>query len=137
MLRYVDDPALVPPHGYRHAAVLDGEVVYTSGQTALDAAGVLQGEGDLLAQTIKAIENVVLALRSGGSGPDQVAQLEVFVVGLAEDTAAQVFRGMGLAARQLALPPVPTTILGVAALSVPGALVEVRAVGVVGPRSRQ
>jgi hypothetical protein len=60
-----------------------------------------------------------------------VVQIELFVVGLSDDTAPKIFRGMGLAARQLSIPAVPTTILGVEALSIPGALVEVRAMGVV------
>lgn len=131
VLRFVDDPALPPPHGYRHAAVIAERAVYTSGQTALNADGEIEGGDDLTAQTSKAIANVLVALRSGGSGPGQIVQLELFVVGLNDVSSADVFRGMGRAARDLGIPAVATTILGVEALSIPGALVEVRALGLV------
>jgi enamine deaminase RidA (YjgF/YER057c/UK114 family) len=63
MLRYVDHPGLVPPHGYRHAAVVGGEVVYTAGQTALSVSGTIECGDDLIAQTIK---------WTGASGPNRI-----------------------------------------------------------------
>lgn len=130
MITYADHPDLPEPHGYHHAARAEGPTIHVAGQTwgspeASDPTGV-----DLVEQTSGAVGNAVLALEGAGGGAAGILTLDVFVVDLDETSVGDVYRGIGRAARAAGFGAVPITVLGVAALAVPGALVEVRATGV-------
>lgn len=122
-VEYADHPALPQPAGYRHAAVSSGAWIHTSGQTWASE------DGDLVEQTRGSVAQALLALEGAGGGAQQVIHLQLFVVGLDPDRAGSVYRGIGLAARDATMPAVPTTVVGVSGLAVPGALVEVVAIG--------
>jgi enamine deaminase RidA (YjgF/YER057c/UK114 family) len=131
---YYDHPDLPEPHGYHHAALADGPVIHIAGQTWSSPDGDDPTEVGLREQVRGAVRNAVTALAGAGGGAGGIVSLELFVVGLGPDTVDDVYRGIGKAAKEAGFGRVPTTVLGVAALAVPGALVEVRAVGVlVGP----
>ncbi|MDT0202732.1 Rid family hydrolase [Nocardioides sp. AE5] len=118
------------PHGYHHAVVLDQPLVLTSGQTWQSRATLATDpQPDLAEETRMAVANAITALAGGGSGAASLASLDLFVVDLRPDDLAQVYRGMGRAARDLGFGAVATTILGVSALAVPDARVEVKATG--------
>ncbi|NYG59840.1 enamine deaminase RidA (YjgF/YER057c/UK114 family) [Nocardioides daedukensis] len=146
-VEYADHPALPEPAGYRHAALVRGTLIHTSGQTwtpesapaddaadgAADNAGVgaeATAEGvELIEQARVAVLNAIRAVEGAGGSATAIVHLQLFVVGLTPDLAPQVYRGMGRASRESGLPAVPTTIVGVTGLTVPGALVEVVAIG--------
>ncbi|SNR81165.1 hypothetical protein [Blastococcus mobilis] len=54
----------------------------------------------------------------------------MYVVGLDEANVQDVYRGIGRAAKAAGFGAVLITVLGVAALAVPGARVEAKAMGV-------
>ena len=131
MRTFADHPELPEPHGYRHAAVVEGPLIQTAGQTWTDPEpGAGSGQADLVQQTEGAVGNAVTALAGAGGGASGLVSLDVYVVGLDEASAQDVYRGIGRAARSAGFGAVLTTVLGVAALAVPGARVEVKAMGV-------
>ena len=130
MPSFADHPDLPEPHGYHHAVVARRPLVVTSGQTWQSRA--TQGtdsQPDLVEQTRLAVNNAILALAGGGSGAESLASLDIFVVDLNADDLALVYRGMGRAAHDCGFGAVATTLLGISALAVPHARVEVRATG--------
>src|SRR5918994_321174 len=74
---------LSPPAGYSHVAdIPSGRLVWTSGQVAVDADGVVaEGWKD---QTRLAFANVGRALRAAGAGWPDVVKLTFYVVDVSE-----------------------------------------------------
>lgn len=64
--------------GYSRAVVA-GNTVEVSGTTATDSEGEVVGRGDAYAQTKRAIENVLEALRRAGAGAESVVRTRMFV----------------------------------------------------------
>ena len=120
---------LVSSPAFSHVAVVPpgATTIYVGGQNAVDAAGKLVGEGDVAAQSVRALENARTALAAAGATVDDVVHWSVlFVDGV--DIAA----GYGAIAPQLASDePALVTAARVAGLGVPGALVEISAVAAV------
>ncbi|MCT2588810.1 RidA family protein [Streptomyces sp. N2-109] len=129
---------LVNPEGlpkidvYRQVSVSTGsKLVHIAGQVAWDAEGVTVGEGDLAVQVEQCYVNVGTALAGVGASFDDVAKLTAYVVDLTPDKMPLFLEGIAAAAAKLGATPVPpATLLGVAALAVPGHLVEVDATAV-------
>ncbi|MFG2292384.1 RidA family protein [Streptomyces sp. NPDC048603] len=129
---------LVNPDGlptvdaYRQVAIATGSrTVYIAGQVAVDAHGAAVGEGDLAAQVEQCYLNVATALAGVGGSFDDVAKLTVHVVDWTPDKMTLLMDGVARAAAKLGATPVPpATLLGVAALDVPGHLVEIEATAV-------
>ena len=78
----VNPPELVRAHGFSHAVVGHGTVVFLAGQTALDAQGRIEGT-DVVAQFEHALSNLLTALRAAGGRPDQLASVTVYATDLA------------------------------------------------------
>ena len=120
---------LVTSPAFSHVAVVPpgATTIYVGGQNAVDAAGAIVGEGDVAAQSARALENAKTALAAVGATLTDVVQWTVlFVDGV--DLAA----GYGAIASQLASDkPALVTAARVAGLGVPGALVEISAVAAV------
>ncbi len=64
--------------GYSRAIVA-GNVVEVSGTTATDSEGRVVGRGDAYAQTKRAIQNVLEALRRAGANAKDVVRTRMFV----------------------------------------------------------
>lgn len=122
-------PGLVSSPAFSHVAVVPpgATTIYVGGQNAVDAEGALVGDGDVVAQSVRALENVKTALAAAGATLDDVVQWTVlFVEGVNVGAAYQAI------APQLARDePALVTGASVSALGVPGALVEIAAVAAV------
>ncbi|GAA3506447.1 RidA family protein [Streptomyces prasinosporus] len=118
---------------YHQVSIASGtRLVFVAGQVSWDADGVTVGEGDLAAQVEQCYLNVGTALAGAGGSFDDVAKLTVHVVDWTPDKMPLLLEGIARAAAKLGTTPAaPATLLGVAALDVPGHLVEVEAVAVV------
>ncbi len=90
-----DHPASVPsavetdlapaPVGPYNQAVRVGELLFCSGQIALDpASGELVGGGDVEAETRQVLANLKAVLAAGGSSPERVVRTTVFLADLAD-----------------------------------------------------
>ncbi len=71
-------PAPVGP--YNQAIVASGEMVFASGQVALDpTSGTIVGEGDVAAQTKQCLENLRAVLAAAGATLADVVKTSVFL----------------------------------------------------------
>ncbi|GAA2140784.1 Rid family hydrolase [Kitasatospora kazusensis] len=124
-------PALFPPPGYAHAAVVGaGErLAFLAGAVPLDAEGRLVGPGDHLLQTRQALANLETALHAVGSALPLVVASTVYVVAAEPGPLSEVWdevRASGLTSG-----PHTSTLLGVACLGYTGQLVEITVTAVV------
>jgi enamine deaminase RidA (YjgF/YER057c/UK114 family) len=117
---------LFPPPAYSHVAVASGTLVVTAGAVPVDADGGLVGAGDAKAQARQVIDNLLVQLREGGAGPEQIVKTTVFVVGSEPARLGEVWEIV----RDSPLAGAPSTLLGVAALGYSGQLVEIEATAV-------
>jgi enamine deaminase RidA (YjgF/YER057c/UK114 family) len=120
---------LVSSPAFSHVAVVPpgATTVYVGGQNSVDAGGSLIGADDVGAQSARALENVKTALAAADATIDDVVQWNVLFVDGVDLSAAY-----GAIASQLASPePALVTGARVAALGVPGALVEISAIAAV------
>lgn len=115
--------------GYDQATVVTGatRTLYCAGQTATDATGAPQHEGDMAAQLTLCLDNLDAVLDAAGMGLGDVVRL-----GISTTDVDLLFRHYGVLGARLgaagATPP--TTLLGVARLAMPSLLVEVEATAV-------
>lgn len=101
-----------------------GLTLYVGGQNGVDARGAL-ADG-LEAQTAQAMRNVLTVLEAAGTGPRHVARLTVHLVDGNDPRAA--FAAVGPVWGN---HPTAITVLIVAGLARPGALVEIDAIAAV------
>jgi enamine deaminase RidA (YjgF/YER057c/UK114 family) len=81
---------------------------------------------DIVAQTRQALNNIVDILAEGGAAPNHIARMNWYVVDMAAYTASA--RELGRVYREIIGDHYPAmTLLGVAGLVEPGALVEIEA----------
>jgi len=118
---------LTPPTGYSHA-VRAGNLLFLSGQLALDENRQLIGRGDIEAQTRRTFENLSILLEDAGQGWRDVVKLTIFLtdiggIEIVRRVRAEVFEAAG------ALPPAITTV-EVSRLAVDGAMIEVEGIAV-------
>jgi 2-iminobutanoate/2-iminopropanoate deaminase len=75
-------PAAIGPYSQ---AIRAGELVFCSGQIALDpASGELVGGGDVAAETRQVLANLTAVLRAAGVGPERVVKTTIFLVDLGD-----------------------------------------------------
>src|SRR3954469_4614516 len=117
--------------GFSQVVVASGSrMVHTAGQVSIDDNGALVGAGDLAAQTTQAMRNVGLALAAAGATFADVVKITTFVVNYAPEHRAIIAKAR--APFFAGGEPPASTLLGVSALAVPGWLIEIEAVAVVG-----
>ncbi len=126
-VHYLNPPELLQSPAFSQAVVVEqpARTVYVGGQNGVDASGTIVG--DLAEQTARAVDNARVAVAAAGGQLTDVISWTIAVV-VGQDLRA------GFGAIQPALagrdhPPV-VTVLQVAGLAVPGALVEISAIAV-------
>lgn len=126
-INYVSPPELVHSQAFSHAVVVEqpARTIYVGGQNGVDASGTVVG--GFAEQTAQAVDNARSALTAAGGRFTDVISWTIAVV------AGQDLRA-GFEAMQPALagrdhPPI-VSVLQVAALAVPGALIEISAIAV-------
>lgn len=123
-LTYTNPESIHPPTGYTHVVEAQpGRVAYISGQVALDQAGKLVGEGDIVAQTRRVFENIKNALEALGTDFGSVIKLNCYAVDVSRLGEIRAVRD-----EYLATPPPASTFVVVKALVRPELLIEVEAV---------
>ena len=122
------------PVGYAHAVVAQpGRLVFLGGQTALMPDGTIKGE-TLVEQFAVAASNVVVALRAAGGQPDDICQMQIFVVDPAD--YKERLPALGRVWREHFGRRYPATgLFGVTRLFDAEALIELMAVAVI-PQDR-
>ena len=110
-------------YGYSNVAITDGRLAFIAGQIAEDERGAFVGQNDFEAQVRQVFLNLKTILSHLNASPDDVVKLNYYIVGLAPDrlAAVRVARDATFASPQKPA----STLIGVAALFKPDALIEV------------
>jgi enamine deaminase RidA (YjgF/YER057c/UK114 family) len=125
----VNPPELARPSGFAHAVVGRGTTVFLAGQTALDPAGRIVGDG-IVAQFEVALGNLLTALAAAGGRPDQLASLTIYIVDM--DDYKQHAAAIGAVWQRLVGRAYPAmAAIGVRRLWDAEALVEVQGFAVI------
>jgi enamine deaminase RidA (YjgF/YER057c/UK114 family) len=121
---------LPPAAGYSHVAEISpgARLVVISGQLPLTADGRLV-EGGWAEQATQVFANLGTALGAAGASWTDVVRLGVFLVDLDGLTAFRAARDIVIGAG----PPPASTLVRVAGLAVPGALLEIEATAALMP----
>ena len=108
------------PYGFT-GCVRFGDILYLSGISAMDLQGRVMGD-DIETQTVHTYRNIERVLQAGGSSLDRILQMTSFVVDLAKNGARYVATRKTILTR----PTYTSATIGIAALMVPGLLLEVQ-----------
>ena len=129
MMRFLQPPDWTPPKGYANGVLAEGALLFVAGQIGWDAEQHLVSD-DLAEQTRQALDNIAAVLEHGGARPEHVARMTWYVTDKRAYLNAQ--RAIGQAYRAVFGTHYPAmTLVEVADLLEPGALVEIEATAVV------
>lgn len=102
-----------------------GELLFISGQAAIDEHGQLVGGGNFDAQAAQVFTNLERVLRAGGSSLANVIKVTIFLRDMGNFAKIVELRG------RYFVPPYPAdTIVEVTSLYSPEALIEIEAIAV-------
>jgi len=125
----IQPAGLVVSPAFSHVAIVPpgAATIYVGGQNGVDETGALVAD-DVVEQSVRAVDNVSVALGAAGASLSDVVQWTVLLVEGADLGAAY-----GAIAPRLAGPGAPplVTAARVSGLGVPGALIEVSAIAAV------
>ena len=131
-MRFLQPPDWAPPKGYANGVLAEGRLLFVAGQIGWDADQRLVSD-DFAEQTRQALENIAAVLGAGGARPEHVVRMTWYVTDKRTYLAAQ--RAIGKSYRAVFGDHFPAmTLVEVADLLEPGALVEIEATAVV-PRA--
>jgi len=119
------------PVGYAHGMAAEGHIVAVAGQVGWDPVTERFTATDMAGQVAQALRNIAAVLEAAGARPDQVVRMTWYVTDLAAYVAARPAIG-GAYASVFGRHFPAMSVIGVAGLLEPGALVEIEATAVVG-----
>jgi enamine deaminase RidA (YjgF/YER057c/UK114 family) len=122
---YLSPPDLPPANAYTHL-VKAGNLLFVSGQVALDAERRLVGPGDVSAQTRQALDNVGRLLAAGRASWSDVVKITIYLTDVRH--VEQVREARAAYYEQVGIRPPATTTVAAIALAAPGALIEIEAI---------
>ncbi len=103
-----------------------GDLIYLSGQAAIDQQGDLIGVGDFDAQAEQTFANIRNVLEAAGSSMDKIVKVTIYM------TDMSYFPNIVELRRKWFCPPYPAdTIVEVKALALPELMIEIEAVALV------
>jgi enamine deaminase RidA (YjgF/YER057c/UK114 family) len=124
-LSHINPPEIHPPFGYTHVVeVQPGRIAYISGQVAIDPAGNIVGEGDIVAQARQVFENLKLVLADLGADFGSVIKFNFYAVDASRNQAIRDVRNEYLGTN----PPPASTFVIVKGLVRPELMIEIEAV---------
>ncbi len=113
-------------YGFSHAAASSASTrIHCAGQVAWDSGCELVGEGDLAVQTARVLENIACVLAAAGATRQDVVRIRTYVVDHTPDKLGIIVPELMRFFGEAACPP--NTLVGVAALALPGFLIEIEA----------
>jgi enamine deaminase RidA (YjgF/YER057c/UK114 family) len=128
MSRVIHVPGFPKPRGYANGVVASGRQLFVAGQIAWDKDARIVSP-DFATQFLQALDNVIAVVRAAGGGTEHIVKLLAFVTDLEQYRAATKAIGEGWRARMGSYYPA-MSMVKVAGLLEPGALVEIEGVAV-------
>ena len=126
---YLNPGGLPSPKSYHHVVITDpGKLLFLSGQVAFDSERNIVGEGDVVAQTRRAMENLKTAVEAGGGHISDVVQITTHVVNYEPNQLDSITGTISEFFNSESLPT--NTLVGVSSLSTEGLLVEIGGIAV-------
>lgn len=104
--KYVSTSGAPQPIGPYSQGVISGGLLFCSEQIALDPETGEVVEGDVAAQTERALQNLIAVLREAKMGPENVVKATVYLTDMADFAKMNEIYGRYLGAK----PPARTTI---------------------------
>jgi len=121
------DPICVEPDVFDAFAIGQGHcvgnLVFLSGQAAINDAGEIVGEGDINAQIEQSMSNIKRALESAGSGIERIFKITVYLTDMANFEHIITMRH-----KYFSKPWPADTTVGVQALALPELMVELEVI---------
>jgi enamine deaminase RidA (YjgF/YER057c/UK114 family) len=112
-------------YGFSQITIGSGSrIVTVSGQVGWDSEGNIVGQDDLAAQTVKALENLAIAIKAAGGSLDDVLSLHIYIVQRAMAQSGAISEALR---RFFPDNPPAATWIGVPALANEDFLVEIEA----------
>lgn len=105
-----------------------GTMVHIAGQSAYDKNFTLVGGADYRQQSLQVLRNLRTAVEAAGGTVERIVSSTVYLKDLTPLVAEQFFAALAEGLEGKPFPPHAMTLVGVAALSGPGQLVEISAV---------
>ena len=104
-----------------------GNLIFLSGQAALDLQGNVVGSGDFDLQAEQALRNVQMLLDQAGSGLDKLTKVTIYLTDMTQFPKIVELR------RKWFTPPYPAdTIVEVRSLALPELMIEIDAIALAG-----
>ena len=129
MAHQVITPSHFPkPKGYANGVLAEGRVLYIAGQIGWDKDARIVSP-DFATQFLQTLDNVIDVVRAAGGGTEHIVKLLAFVTDLDAYRAATTAIGEGWRGRMGKYYPA-MSLVKVAGLLEPGALVEIEGVAV-------
>jgi enamine deaminase RidA (YjgF/YER057c/UK114 family) len=129
MKQQIVSDRLAKPNGhFSQATAIEarGRLVFISGLTARNAAGVIVGVGDVEAQTRQVCENLKAAVEAAGGAMADIMRVDVYVRNIEHFAVIHKVR------QEYFSPPAPaSTMVEVAKMVSPDYLIEISAIAVV------
>ncbi len=103
-----------------------GNLIYLSGQAAIDEQGRIVGAGDFDAQAERTFRNISSVLEAGGSSLDRVIKVTIYLTDMGNFPKI-----MALRQRWFSAPYPADTIVEVRSLALPELLLEIEAIALI------
>ena len=100
-----------------------GDLVFVSGQAALDLHGNIVGVGDFDAQATQAFDNLRAVLTAAGSGLDRLIKVTIYLTDM-----SNFERVVALRERYFSPPWPADTLVEVSALALPELMIEIEGI---------
>lgn len=125
-----DPDAVFGGKAYRQA-IRVGDTLYIAGQAAIDSDGQIVGKGDVRAQAVKVMENLMACLDGAGATADDVVKVTTYYLNREDRAAIAEVRRQYLGESEFV-----HTGLIIDGLADPELLLEIEAIAVVGAGER-
>jgi enamine deaminase RidA (YjgF/YER057c/UK114 family) len=113
-------------YGYSNVAITEGRLAFVSGQISEDEHGSFIGTGDFTAQTAQVFQNLQAILTHLGATQSDVVKINYYVIGVDAERLGVIRTARNA---MFNLDPKPaSTLIGVANLFKPEALIEIEMV---------
>ena len=123
---FINPDTLSTPPGYSHV-VKAGNLVFISGQIAVDPNGQVVGVGDIEAQARQVFANLETAVKAGGGRREDIVSITIYLINPDHLTAYRSAREQFFGSK-----PPASTLLFISGLARPEILLEIEATAVIG-----